>query len=283
MADLSDVRDSLAALATTACYPNGTSSSSVTTRQVTIGGGWPEPADVDTAMFASRSIVSIYAVPGAAAKEEQVFEPPFVVTPALHGMAVNLNNLIATVTGSPLLGEYLAFVIDDTKAYSQTAVAGDTNVTIAAAIAAQISVDYPGTVAAGGVITIVGAHSVVARIGAIGTLGQLLHRQRQQFRITIFAPTDQDRKIISSAVDVLFKQNIHLTFSDTSQGIMTYVNVMEDDKSEKFGNFRRGLVYDVCYGTVMTWTAYEVTSVGMTSTIGTTTDPPASFVSGVAA
>ncbi len=104
------------------------------------------------------------------------------------------------------------------------------------------------------------------RVGAPYTVGQLLHRQRQQIRVTVFAPTDADRTAIAAPIDILFKQNLHLTFPDTSQGQMTFMNVIEDDKSEKLGNYRRGLVYEVCYGTFNKYTAYSVTSVTAPST-----------------
>lgn len=262
MADLSDVRDTLVGLATSACYPNGTSSPSVTTRQITIAPGWPLPKDVDVAMKASQSIVTVYAVPGATAKEPQFYELPQVITSPIIGMAAVVTApASAAITGTPSPKEYLTFVVDGIRAYSATAGSGDTNITMAAALAALIVVDYPGTTASAGTVSIVGAHLLAVRIGAPYTVGQLLHRQRQQFRVTVFAPTDADRTAISAPIDVFFKQKLHVMFSDTSQGIMTFLNVIEDDTSEKLGNYRRGLVYEVCYGTMNTYTAYSITSV----------------------
>lgn len=262
MADLSDVRDALAALATTACYPIGTGSPSVTTRQIAIGGGWPEPKDVDAAMTASTSIVSVYAMPGSAAKAEQVFEPPYVITPAAHGMTVSVSGLVVTVTGNPFATEFLTAIVNG-RAYSVIAGAGDTNTTMVSALRGQIAADFPGATVSGGAITLpASVYALIARVGGYGTVGQLLHRQRQQFRLTVFAPTEADRKTISAAIDVLFKQTLRLSFTDGSQGIMTYANVIEDDTSERFGNFRRALVYDVCYGTLNTWQAAEITAEG---------------------
>jgi hypothetical protein len=267
MADLSDVRDSLVALATSACYPNGVVAPSLTTRQITIGAGWPLPLDVDAAMKANRSIVTVYAVPGATAKEAQFFEPPYVVTAPIIGMtAIVTAPATAAINGNPNPNEYLTFVVDGLHAYSATAIAGDTNLTMAATLAAKVAVDYPGTAAAVNIVSVIGAHALIVRVGAPYVVAQLLHRQRQQFRITVFAPTDADRTAIAAPLDVLFKQTLRLTFPDTSQGIMTFLNVLEDDKSEKLGNYRRGLVYEVTYGTVNMFTAYSVTSVTGQST-----------------
>src|ERR1700730_8184867 len=158
MADLSDVRDTLAALATAACYPNGTSAPSITTRPITVGGGWPLPLDVDAAMAANQSIVSVYAVPGAAAKEAQLYEPPQAVTSPIFGMAAAVAApATATITGNPGANEYLTFIVDGHKAYSAKAGSADTNITMAAALAALIIVDYAGTTGVAGVVSIPGA------------------------------------------------------------------------------------------------------------------------------
>ena len=156
--------------------------------------------------------------------------------------------------------------MDGIHAYSAAAGVSDSNITMAATLASLIAADYSGTTAVSGVVTVVGAHLLVVRIGAPYTVGQLLHRQRQQIRVTVFSPTDADRTAIAAPIDVLFKQNLHLTFPDTSQGIMTFLNVMDDDKSEKSTNYRRGLVYEVCYGTLDMFTAYSITSVTIQST-----------------
>jgi hypothetical protein len=267
MADLSDVRDTLVSLATAACYPNGTSNPSVTTRKITIGAGWPLPKDVDVAMSANQSIVSVYAVPGATAKEAQLFEHPYIITAPIIGLVAVVNSASSvTISGAASAGEYVTFIIDGRNVYSSTAGTNDSNVSMAVTLALLIAANYPGTSASAGVVSIVGAHTVIVRIGAPYTVGQLLHRQRQQFRVTVFAPTDADRTAIAAPIDVLFKQNLRLTFSDTSQGIMTFLNVMDDDKSEKLGNYRRGLVYEVCYGTINIFNAYIITSVTAVAT-----------------
>jgi hypothetical protein len=269
VADISDVRDFLVGLATSACYPLGTSFPSVTSRQITIAAGWPEPLDVDTAMKANQSIVTVYPVPGATAKETQVFEPPQIITAPVFGMAAVVSAttpITATISGTPGTNEYLTFVVDGIHAYSSAAGPSDTNLTMAATLAALVAVDYAGTAAVSNVVTVVGAHSLIVRIGAPYTVGNLIHRQRQQIRVTVFSPTDADRTTIAKPIDVLFKQNLHLTFPDTSQGIMTYSNVIEDDKSQKSTNYRRGLVYDVCYGTLESYTAYSITSVSTQQT-----------------
>jgi hypothetical protein len=196
-----------------------------------------------------------------------MFEQPFVITVPSLGMMVNVAEpATISISGNPNLNEYLSIVVNGHKAYSTKAGSSDTNITMAATLAGLIAVDYPSTSAASGVISVVGSHTVLARIGAPYTMAQLIHRQRQQFRVTVFAPTDTDRRTIANAIDILFEQNLKLTFSDSSDGIMVYRNALEDDTSQKFGNYRRGLVYDVSYGTLDIFTAYSITSVGTQST-----------------
>jgi hypothetical protein len=82
-----------------------------------------------------QSIVSVYAVPGASAKEAQFFEPPQVVTAPIFGMsAIVAAPATATISGNPGPNEYLTFVVDGIHAYSAAAGPSDTNLTMAATL-----------------------------------------------------------------------------------------------------------------------------------------------------
>jgi hypothetical protein len=256
--------DAIASIATAAVYLNGDPATTITGKAIAIGQGWPLAEDLDAAMAAGASIVTIFAVPGATAQSEQLFEQPVVLVPAVHGMSVSTDDKTVMVTGTPGVGEYLTLVIDAGFAYSHAAVSGDTNVTMAAALAAAILVNYPGTAASNGVITIPGSHKVVARIGAPATMGLLTHRQRQQFRVSVWAPNPADRTTIAKAIDVAAKSNLRIILADSSQAILRYESTLLSDQAENKAIYRRDLVYSIEYGTLETYQAWEITSFTMT-------------------
>jgi hypothetical protein len=262
MADLSDVQNALKAIALSAVYPNGTSNSSITGVTVSIGLGWPKPDDLDRvfALNPPQSMVTIFPVPGATGKSVQFFEPPVILIPPVHGMRIARSGNQITISGNPGVGEYLTFIVNKANIYSRAAGSTDTASSMALALANLVAVDYPGTSASGPIVTVASpARNVVARVGAPGTMGRLIHRQRQQIRISIWSPNPTDRTTISAALDVAYKQNLHLSLND-SQAILTYESTIVDDNTQNQGEYRRDLVYCIEYGTLETFQAYEVTS-----------------------
>lgn len=267
MATIAQVRDTLVALATAAVYPNGTSAASVTGAQVTLGAGWPLPADIDAAMAAGYSIVSVWPVPGATATVPQLFEPP-TSTFGPIGMSAAVNSpYTITLTGTPNVGEYALASIDSRYAYSVLAAQGATNASMAAALASQIATQYPGTTASNGVITVPGAHVLECGLGAPGTMTTMVWRQKQMFRVVIRSPNDPDRNTLEGAIDPIFKSTMRLLISDGSQGQMVFNNVIENDLSERVGEYQRQLVYSVTYPTNLAVAGYPIISVGTEITL----------------
>lgn len=272
MATLGMVRDTLVALATSAVYPNGTGSASVTGKTVALAGGWPLPADIDTAMAAGASIVNVWPAPGATGAAEQLFEPPQVVSMGALGLSVSVNSPSSvTITGTPNVGEYVLVSLDHAIGFSYVAVANDTAASVANALATAIAANYPGTTAANGVISVVGAHLLEASNAAPGTIGQALWRQKQLFRVIIRSPNDADRNTLEGAIDPVFKASLRIVFPDASQGILLFQSVLDSDLSEKVGEYARTLQYAVTYSTNMTYVGYPVISVGMQTTSGAQT------------
>lgn len=262
MADISDVLDAVATIVETACYPNGTTKPSVTTNQITIGQGWPLPTDLDAAFKAvpPEAYVSVFPTAGASSVE-QVTADPVVIVPAVHGMSASIDSTgrVATVTGTPGVGEYLTLVINNGKSYSYAAVQGDTLSTVCQQVATLAAVDYPGTAAVGGVIT-VAAPYVEVRIGAPGTMGEIIHRQKNLIMVTVWAPTPADRTTISAAVDIALKNNLRITLPDTSAALLSFNTTHFIDDGENAGEYRRDMVYVADFLTINQFTAYEVTS-----------------------
>ena len=92
-------------------------------------------------------------------------------------------------------------------------------------------------------------------------MGKVTHRQKESVIISIWAPTNALRNTVAMAVDVAFKAVNHLTFPDTSQGILAYYNHRQMDTLETANIYRRDLIYTVEYATLQQFTAYTVTSV----------------------
>lgn len=263
MADLSDVTSAMADLATAACYPNGPSAPSVTGHRVSVFEGWPLPEQLDQ-IKNDVAFVSIYPVDSSNASVIQVFDTPQVVVAPVHGMTVAGSDGQATFSGQPNPGEYATVVVGHGAGYTYVASQGDTTSTVAAALATQIAAGYPGTSATGATLTIVGAPAFVVRIGAPGTLGQALHRERPRIQITVWAPNHQRRSIIAAAVDVALKRSFRLTLPDTSQATLTYERTVTLDSEQKLGIYRRDLFYTAEYATIDLFQAYEITAVGIT-------------------
>jgi hypothetical protein len=262
MADISDVMDAISTIVSAACYPNGTSNPSISGNTITIGQGWPLPTDLDTAFKSvpPQSFISIFPMAGASSVEQVTADPVVIVAP-VHGMSASVDTTgqIVTVTGVPNVGEYLTLVVSHTRSYSYAAVQGDTLGSVCSQVATLAAIDYPGTLAVGGVIT-VSAPLVAVRIGAPGTMGEIIHRQKHQIMVSVWAPNPTDRTTISAVVDVALKNNLRIALPDTSAAILTFNTTNFIDDGENAGEYRRDMTYLADFLTINQYTAYEVTS-----------------------
>src|SRR5581483_1561098 len=266
MADIADAMDAIYGFVLPAVYPNGTSSPSVTGNPITVGEGWPLAEDIDAAMKSTppRALVTIFA-PGVTANPVQVLDSWGVIAYPVHGLTTATNSDgSVTISGTPVVGEYVTFVLDHKVAYSVAAVAGDTAATMAAKIAAAVAVGYAGTAAIGATVTVVGYHALTVRIGAPATLGQKVWRQREEIIVTVWASDPAVRTQIAKPVDLALKNNLTFNFADTSRAILTYSRTLTVDRQMKLGEYRRDLVYFCQFDTVNTIPAYEVTSFEIT-------------------
>lgn len=280
MADISDVTRLLVNLAASAVYPGGASQPSISGHPVRLYQGWPDPARLDADLVGKEidgagvlrdsslgpiANVSVFPMLGQSPISSQVLEPDFVIIPAVHGVSASITGQTVTLSGTPGVKEFVSIIADGRRCYSRT---GTSLAEISAQLLADAQVDYPGAVGTGSTLTIPAA-SLVARIGANATMGRLLHRQKQQIMTTIWAASPAERTTLGAAIDLKFKQNLRITFPDTSQAILTFDRVNEIDDHQTKALYRRDLIYAVEYATVETFDAYEVTSV---STITTASD-----------
>ncbi len=268
MADLADVMDALQSVSETACYPCGTSQPSITTRLVAVGQGWPLATDIDKAIAAGETLVSIYAVPGTTAAVQTPFDwnPGAVVAP-VHGIAVSLGDEGVLISGTPTMGEYVT-VLADGAVYTVAAQASDTAQSLAAQLAAQISGATWSATADGAALTLPGVGQLDVRQGAPATVGQIIHRQRQNFQITVWAPTPSDRTVVARAIDAALKANLCVTMPDTSEAIVRFQGSNLDDKREQTSGYHRTLIYTVEWDTLREYPAWEVTAPLIVNVVG---------------
>lgn len=274
MADLSDITAYLAVTATAAVYPNGTSQPSITGSDVRIFEGWPLADQLDHDMagtMLNNAIppvtvprpggpacnVSVFPMAGTNFTPYQIQNKTYTVVPAVFGMAVSVLNNTVTVTGVPTLGEYVTLVCDNQFVYSAT---GASVAAILTALAASALVNYSGTVATSTTITVPVTAYLTVRQGAQGTLGRVIHRERQSIMVSVWAPTHALRTQLAKAVDVAIKTKLVVTMPDTSQALVCYNRTNLDDFSQVATIYRRDLIYDAEYATVELFSGYVITS-----------------------
>lgn len=258
MADIDDVSNAIASLVSTAVYPNGISQPSVSGAQVRIFPGWPLPSQLDADMAAGISNVSIFPMAGATATPFQILDEWYTIVPPVHGMVVSVAGNSVTLTGTPGPTEFCAVVLDNKYSFSRT---GGTSAAILSAVLADIQVNYPSSSLLGSTLTIVGAAHLVARVGSQGTIGRVVHRQRQGIMVTVWAPTPTVRTLLAAPISVSLSANVRVSLPDTTQMIMVYNRTSVIDAWEAMTIYRRDMIVDAEYATIEQIPGIEVTSV----------------------
>ena len=246
-------------MAFAACYPGGLTAPSVTTRVIDIGQGWPLATDIDAAIVAGTTLVSIIPIPGTTGNVVTPFDwNPGVVVAPVHGMTAAATPSGFILTGQPGVGEYATAIVDGVVT-SVAAVSGDT----ASSIAAELAAAIPGASASSGTVTISTFHSLVVRIGAPATMGQISHRQRQNFQVTVWAPSPSDRTAVARPIDTALKASNTFLLPDTSTAILLATGTNIDDKRQETSGFHRALIYSVEWDNLYEFPAWEITSVNV--------------------
>lgn len=269
MADISDVLDLLEQFVVAAIFPNEPGTPSVSNTVVNIAQGWPPGGAVNDAVQHGRSLISISAVPSSTSKLPVPLSTggESVIVAPIHGLAGQATATGISLTGQPNPGEYATIIVNGSKTYSYAAEAGDLAVGVVAALAQQVAVDFPGSAwGQDGSLTIPGMYSVTLRIGAPGTMGQVIDRQRQNVQIIVWAPNPSDRAVLGRAVDLAIKRNLSVNYPDTTAGILIAQTTNLIDKFQDELSYRRDLIVQCQWDTLDDYDAYEVTSFGVVIT-----------------
>lgn len=263
MADISDVTAYLKQAALAAVYPNGTSQPSVAGCDVKLFEGWPLPADLDAALAASKAQVSVYPMPGTGVVIPQILDETYTIVAPSYGMtfSVDASGTVITVSGQPTSGEYLTIIADRANTYSQT---GASTAAILAALATAAQAQYPTASVTPTTLTIPAHFAMTVRQGGPGVQAKVTHRQRHSVMVTAWAPTPTIRTQLAAAIDVAIKSINKIALPDTSQALIVYSRTNISDEGQSANVYRRDLIYDVEYATLLQFPAYVITSTDTT-------------------
>lgn len=163
-----------------------------------------------------------------------------------------------TFTGAVVPGQIVTLLAND-FAFAHVEIAGDTLASIAASLVALLApVYFLDATASGPTITVPGCNRLEARISATGTFVQPLHRQRQEFVVSIYAAGAVNRETIGSAIDVKLAQTMRITLPDQTVGNLRLTWVNHDDRPEKALLFLRQRGVQVEYDTVLVGTTAQI-------------------------
>jgi hypothetical protein len=261
MADITDVETALVNLIAGALYPNGTGQASAAGVPVVIYPGWPTASRLDADLIAGKSHVTVFQT----ALERNTTRYPR----DWHQQAVNVATLTLTTDGqsvtvggampAPFTPHVLNLMVNGVP-HPYQVLAIDTLGSIAAALAALVAVDVPGTAAAGAVITLpAGARINAARVGVTGTAIRELRRQERGFRISVWSDTPEHRVAVAGLIDVALAAVDRLTMPDGFSARVIYHTSMDVDSQQKAKLYRRDFVYSVEYATTQMETQMQIT------------------------
>lgn len=248
MADLSDVEAAMAALATSALYPDGITSPSAVGADCRIYRGWPTPAGLDADLKAG--VVNVTVFPDAATgKTITPYSTEWQGSPVAPALIGTILGATVTFSGSADAGQ-LAGVRLGSQTFAYRTVAGDTPASVAANIAALIRVQQVVQLA-GPTIVIPGAANIEVRVVADTTAIREIRRQIHDVRISFWCPTPQLRDLTSTAVDIALAATTFVALPDSSRGRVNYKSTSVFDQSQSAILYRRDLIYAVEYPTTV--------------------------------
>lgn len=269
MADQVDVENALQALIVAAVYPSGTTAPSIIAADTFIYRGWPKSAQLDADLAAGKCHVSIFPPPGMERNTTRYNEDDVDIAPPAKTLTALVSGDQVTIGGTVSTPLNVIVLAGGRYAFSYVVQVSDTPSSIAAALAALIAVAFPGTSAAGAIITVAGKPGILqARLAGQGQSWQELGRQEKTFMITCWCSTPEQRDQIAPAIDIALRKLNFITLPDQGAARLRYGSTRSSDEGEKVQIYRRDLLYTVEYATSLVTPAYEVGAVGVTTGAG---------------
>lgn len=248
MADQADVETVLITLVAAALYPQGTDQPSVPGPDCRIYRGWPNSAALDADLGAGRINVTVFPLSEPTRITTRHMEQWLGAAPAPSLVAAVQGNSVA-LSGSADPGQ-LAGVLADNHSYVYRTQSGDTAALVAANLAAQARADWLVNLS-GSQITLHGPSRIVARVATDGSVLKEIRRQEQGFRITCWCPTPANRDTTAASIDQALAKLSFLDMPDSSSARITYGGSAVFDQSQNALLYRRDLIYQVEYPTVL--------------------------------
>lgn len=250
MADLSQIRDTIAENLQTPIYPNGLMMPSIAGVPVTINSGWPIRTQLDKQLQMGNAMVSVYPL-----KNERVVTKfqrnyiPNTPTPATLVMTVETVDIVTTVTitGTVTIPQSVMLILNKIG-YAYAVLETDTLDTIASSLAALI----PGATSLDNVITLPQSYSIIARVSTNYTASAELARVDRLFMITCWCPSEAIRFLLGNAIDIYMKENYRIPMVDNFFAQVFYHNTDDTDMLDKSLIYRRDLNYTIQYATTVT-------------------------------
>lgn len=249
MADISDVENALAALATAALYPLGTGNGSITGQTYRIYRGYPADCALETDLASGVSHVSVLASSGTVSNLPQL--PANWLTPVSQTALLICVTTGSTITfsGEATTGQLAGILVDNT-AFAYRTQAGDTPASVATALAMLVNEVFFATVN-GSTLTILGTSRLIARVEADQTAVLPTRRQSQEFRLSNWAPTATARDACSGAIDLSFAMQTFITLADGTAARLRYSKSETIDSESNVSIYRRDLFYMIEYNTTL--------------------------------
>lgn len=254
MADLTEVADALVTLLAATIYPNGTERPSPSGVNAKVYQGWPDPAKLTEDL--PRHIAHVSVFPGAEKittrrmpEWQEVTAPAPTLTAAAVGTSI-------TLAGTVTVPQAVCLIVDG-QDFAYGLQASDTLASIAAALAALVNVSQPAS-AAGPVVSIPGAHRVIARVVANGTSAKEVAREARVFTVSIWAGCYDDREPLAKFIGPVLAELVRLDLPDGTQGEVTYAGSRQIDTEQRQGIYRREVMLTVEYPTIVTRTDNQV-------------------------
>lgn len=282
MADLVDAENALVAFVTAVLYPSGASAGapSAAGPVCKVYRGWPVPASLDADLKAGIVNVSIFTESGAEKNTTRYQQDWQTMTAATPKVTLAVSQNVVTVGGTIQAGDFACIKVGLHNVYSAPVAANSTIVSIAAALATLAVVNYPGTVAVNGVITVATSSGILVATGGQGVAWKELERQQQIFQITIWCPTPASRDLVGPFLKVAFAQIERMTLADNSSARVYYQRSIVTDKNQTQQSYRRDMFYTVEFPTSITQ-AFPSIGAFVANTTGGVTPSDASAVPSV--
>lgn len=267
MADMTTVADTLVARIAALLYPSGTGQPSVTTDPIKVYQGWPDPDALKADLAAGRVHISVW--PTATTRSTSRFIPEWRETSraAVTATAAVSTNTV-TIGGTITPGQAVALLVDG-RAYSYLPVTGNTPAVVAEALRALIAADQTAT-RLGAVITVPGAHSIIARLVTTATAAKQVRREERVFQVTVWAKSFTIRDRVAPAIDAGLSDLRRLALTDGTVAQVSHASSRQDDDLQKQGIYRRDLMFRCEYPTILTETDYTIAVPTISASAGLT-------------